>query len=47
MQRVARSKGESADTSHDVEFTDWEQVTKFADDFINKVENKTVPAATE
>jgi len=49
MQRIARSKGESADTdtSHDVEFTDWEQVTKFADDFINQVENQPAPAATE
>ena len=48
MQRIARSKGESSDTdtSHDIEFTDWAQVTKFADDFINQVENRP-PAATE
>ena len=47
MQRIARSKGETTDTSHDVEFTDWEQVTKFADDFINKTENKATAGATE
>lgn len=47
MLRIARSKGESSDTSHDVEFTDWEQVTKFAEDFISSVENKPAPAGSK
>jgi menaquinone-dependent protoporphyrinogen oxidase len=49
MHRIARSKGEGADTdtSHDIEFTDWEHVTRFADDFVNEAENKLAPAITE
>jgi menaquinone-dependent protoporphyrinogen oxidase len=46
MQRIAQSKGESSntDTSHDIEFTDWEQVSKFANDFVTQVEAKSTPA---
>jgi len=49
MQRVQKAKGDGAeiDTSHDIEFTDWKQVTKFADDFINQFETKSSPVATK
>jgi menaquinone-dependent protoporphyrinogen IX oxidase len=45
MQRIARSQGQSAetDTSHDVEFTNWDQVTHFAQDFVKLVEAKSDP----
>jgi menaquinone-dependent protoporphyrinogen oxidase len=43
MQCIARSHGQSADTSHDVEFTNWDQVRNFAEDFVKLVEAKSDP----
>jgi menaquinone-dependent protoporphyrinogen oxidase len=49
MQRIARSQGQSAetDTSHDVEFTNWDQVRQFAEDFVKLVEAKSDPVVGE
>jgi menaquinone-dependent protoporphyrinogen oxidase len=33
MKRVAASEGVSTDTAHDHEYTDWNDVARFADDF--------------
>jgi menaquinone-dependent protoporphyrinogen oxidase len=33
MRRIARSEGVNTDTSRDHEYTDWEVVTRFADEF--------------
>ena len=41
MKRVARKAYPEADTSGDVEFTDWESVTAFADDFGSFVDERT------
>ena len=36
MKRIAQTNGKSTDTSRDHEYTDWDQVTKFAKDFIDR-----------
>ena len=36
MKRIAQSNGKSTDTSRDHEYTDWDEVTKFAKDFIDR-----------
>ena len=47
MQRIAQSKGESAETSHDVEYTDWDQVRKFAEGFMDQTKSQPVAATSE
>jgi menaquinone-dependent protoporphyrinogen oxidase len=45
MKQAAKSQGESTDTSRDIEYTDWDEVTKFANDFINQcVEGDSSPS---
>jgi len=40
MAKIAEKEGGSRlDTSKDIEHTDWEEVTKFATDFINQIES--------
>lgn len=34
----------ASDTSRDIEFTDWKQVAKFTEDFVNQVETNPEPA---
>lgn len=34
MRRIAREKGMSTDTSHDLELTDWDDLARFVDDFV-------------
>ncbi|WP_433633287.1 flavodoxin domain-containing protein [Halomicrococcus sp. NG-SE-24] len=41
MKRIARKEHPEVDTSNDVEFTDWESVTAFADDFATFVGERT------
>lgn len=36
MKHIAQSSGKSTDTSRDHEYTDWDEVTKFAKDFIDR-----------
>ena len=36
MQSIARSKNEETDASKDYEYTDWDQVTQFAENFIKQ-----------
>ena len=36
MKRIAQSNGKSTDTSRDHEYTDWNQVTKFTKDFVDR-----------
>jgi menaquinone-dependent protoporphyrinogen oxidase len=37
MKWIARRSGRPTDTSRDHEFTDWEQVDRFADDFVDRI----------
>lgn len=46
MQRISKAHGESTDTSRDIEFTDWEQVSKFAQEFVEGAEAKSGTAGT-
>src|SRR5579859_5719179 len=42
MQSIARANGESTDVSHDIEYTNWEQVEEFANQFVeNRSEEHT------
>ena len=34
MKRIAASEGGATDTSRDFEYTDWDEVTRFAEDFL-------------
>jgi len=47
MQTIARANGESTDTSHDIEYTNWEQVALFANKFVEKAKGKTAVVAGE
>lgn len=38
MQKIATSKGQVADTSKDLELTDWEQVKNFGTEFLDQCE---------
>jgi menaquinone-dependent protoporphyrinogen oxidase len=38
MKSIARSQNESTDTSKDHEFTNWEEVIKFAEDFVQQTQ---------
>ncbi len=40
MKRIARNATGDVDTSRDYEYTDWEEVTAFADDFATFVEGR-------
>ena len=46
MQWISKAHGESTDTSRDIEFTDWEQVSRFARDFVEGVEAESGTAGT-
>ena len=49
MQKIAKSKGEIddvIDTSKDCEYTDWNQVSKFANEFVDQVQNNPANSAT-
>lgn len=39
MQTIARCTGGPTNTSHDIEFTNWEQVTIFEEELINAIES--------
>lgn len=43
----AKGAGYSSDTSRDHEYTNWDQVNKFANDFIETVQESTVSAQAE
>lgn len=47
MKRVAKSEYPEADTSTDVEFTDWESVEAFADEFAAFVEARNEEVSVE
>lgn len=38
MKKISAAEGRSTDTSRDHEYTDWDQVTRFADDYIETLE---------
>ena len=38
MRRIAKKEGGDTDTSRDHEYTDWVQVTRFAEKFLKKVD---------
>jgi menaquinone-dependent protoporphyrinogen oxidase len=40
MKKIAASEGRSTDTSRDHEYTDWEQVEKFADEYLSVLESQ-------
>jgi len=37
MKRISRREGGSTDTSRDHEYTDWDSVTRFAEEFAEKI----------
>jgi menaquinone-dependent protoporphyrinogen oxidase len=45
MKRIARQRGAPTDTSRDYEFTNWDDVTHFADAIVRKVAARTRQAA--
>jgi menaquinone-dependent protoporphyrinogen oxidase len=41
MKLISKKEGGATDTSQDYEYTDWDEVTKFANEFSNKISNKS------
>ena len=49
MKMINRSKDpeHAGDTSHDIEYTNWDQVTKFANDFVDRTQGNSNIGTTE
>lgn len=47
MQRMAKDKGLSADTSQDHDYTDWKDVDQFVDGFLSRIERHRATDSTE
>ncbi len=41
MKMISKKEGHATDTSQDYEYTNWDEVTKFTNDFINKASQNT------
>jgi menaquinone-dependent protoporphyrinogen oxidase len=41
MKLISKKEGGATDTSQDYEYTDWDEVTKFTNEFSNKISHKS------
>jgi menaquinone-dependent protoporphyrinogen oxidase len=47
MQRIARKVGADTDTSRDYEYTDWEDLDRFVDEFASEIQVRPPPAPSQ
>ncbi len=40
MKMISKKEGRATDTSQDYEYTNWDEVTKFVNEFVNKISQK-------
>lgn len=41
MKMISKKEGGATDTSQDYEYTKWDEVTKFVNEFANKISHKS------